>query len=309
MAAPKQKPRGSEILVGTSSWTDPTLLSSGWYPASVKTAEERLAFYASQFALVEVDSSYYALPSERNAVLWVERTPAHFTFDIKAFALMTQHPAQVKALPKDLRDAVPEGKRSVYPKDLPASVVDDIWEMFRTALMPLHSAGKLGAILFQFPEWFVPSRANKDYVASLPSRLPDYQLMVEFRRRTWMDPASDAERTLGFLSEHGLAYVCLDMPQGFTSSMPPVTAATTSRLAVVRFHGRNKETWKKPGLSAAERFDYLYTSEQLSEWVPRIESLAGEARQLHVLFNNCYADKGVQNAKQMAALLGRGYGE
>jgi uncharacterized protein YecE (DUF72 family) len=309
LAAPKPKPRESEILVGTSSWTDPTLLKSGWYPAAVKTAEERLGFYADRFPLVEVDSSYYALPSESNAVLWVERTPASFTFDVKAFALMTQHPAKVAALPKDLRDAAPEGKRTVYVKDLPASVLDEIWEMFRSALMPLHSAGKLGAILFQFPEWFVPSRANKDYVASLASRLPDYQLMVEFRRKTWLDPSSAAERTLSFLSEHGLAYVCLDMPQGFTSSMPPVTAATTSSLAVVRFHGRNRESWKKPGLSAAERFDYLYDEKELREWVPRIEQLAGEARQLHVLFNNCYADKGVRNAKQMAALLGRGYGE
>lgn len=309
MAEPKQKSPASEVLVGTSSWTDPTLLQSGWYPSDVKTAEARLAFYADRFPLVEVDSSYYALPSEKNAALWVERTPASFTFDIKAFALMTQHPAKVAALPKDLRDAAPEGKRTVYVKDLPGSVLEEIWEMFRTALMPLHSAGKLGAILFQFPEWFVPSRANKDTVASLSSRLPDYQLMVEFRRKTWMDPASSADRTLAFLSEHGLAYVCLDMPQGFTSSMPPVAAATTDRLAVVRFHGRNRETWKKPGLSAAERFDYLYTEKQLREWVPRIESLAGEARQLHVLFNNCYADKGVRNAKQMAALLGRGYGE
>lgn len=297
------------MLVGTSSWTDPTLLASGWYPSEVKTPEQRLAHYADRFPLVEVDSSYYALPSERNAALWVERTPPHFTFDVKAFALMTQHPAQVKALPKDLRDAAPEGKRSVYVKDLPASVLDEVWEMFRSALMPLHSAGKLGAILFQFPEWFVPSRANKEYVASCVARLPDYRVMVEFRRKTWMDPPEAAERTLAFLAEHGIAYVCLDMPQGFTSSLPPVTAATSTELAVLRFHGRNRDTWKKPGLSAAERFDYLYTEKQLREWVPRVEELAGRARQVHVLFNNCYADKGVRNAAQMARLLGRGFGE
>src|SRR5205823_4909325 len=111
-----------EILVGTSSWTDKTLLATDWYPKDAKTAEGRLAYYASQFPLVEVDSSYYALPSEKNAALWVERTPSHFTFNVKAFSLMTQHPAQVRALPKDLRDAAGD-KRTVYPRDLDPAVI------------------------------------------------------------------------------------------------------------------------------------------------------------------------------------------
>src|SRR5512135_594372 len=167
--------RTPQLLVGTSSWTDKTLLASGWYPKDAKTAEARLAFYASQFPIVEVDSSYYALPSEKNAGLWVERTPSHFTFNVKAFSLMTQHPAQVRALPTQMRDAAGE-KRSVYPRDLAPSVIDDVFEMFRSALMPLHSAGKLGAVLFQFPEWFTPAPKNKDYVLECASRLPDYRI-------------------------------------------------------------------------------------------------------------------------------------
>jgi uncharacterized protein YecE (DUF72 family) len=291
-----------EILVGTSSWTDPTLLDSGWYPPDAKTAEKRLAFYASQFPLVEVDSTYYGLPSERNSVLWVERTPKRFTFNVKAFSLLTQHPTRVASLPKDLREAAGD-KRSVYQKDIPASVVDEVFTMFARALMPLHSAGKLGCVLFQFPEWFTPSRANKAYVEACASRLPDYRLAIEFRRGTWMDPPERAERTLAWLQDLNLPYVCLDMPQGFASSVPPVVASTAKDLAVVRFHGHNKQNWKKKGISVAERFDYAYTQQELLPWVPKIAALHEQARDVHVLFNNCYRDKGVRNAAQLAAML------
>ena len=291
-----------EILVGTSSWTDKTLLASGWYPKDAKTAEARLGYYASQFPLVEVDSSYYAPPSEKNAALWVERTPAHFTFNVKAFSLMTQHPAQVRALPKDLRDAAGE-KRTVYTRDLDPAVIDQVFEMFRGALMPLHSAGKLGTILFQFPEWFTPAPQNKDYILEAAAKLPDYHIAVEFRRRTWMDTEEHQRWTLDWLSENDLTYVGVDMPQGFPSSIPPVVASTSKELAVARFHGHNDENWKKKGISVAERFDYLYSKKELKEWAPRLFELAGEAKRTHVLFNNCYQDKGVRNAADMASLL------
>lgn len=294
--------RRGAFLVGTSSWTDKTLLAAGWYPPDAKTAEARLAFYASQFPLVEVDATYYALPSERNAVLWVERTPADFTFNVKAFSLLTQHPAKVAALPKDLRAHL-EDKRSVYQKDLPGGMLDEIFEVFRAALMPLHSAGKLGFVLFQFPEWFTPSTDNKAYLEWCLTRLPDYRVAVEFRLRSWMDPPDRAARTLSWLSELNVPYVCLDMPQGFRSSMPPVVAATADDLAVVRFHGRNADTWKKKGISVAERFDYLYEESELREWQPRLFDLAAQAKRTHVLFNNCYRDNGVRNAAQMASLL------
>jgi uncharacterized protein YecE (DUF72 family) len=292
----------SEILIGTASWTDKTLLAAGWYPKEAKTPEKRLAFYAENFPVVEVDSTYYAPPSERNAALWVERTPSHFTFNVKAFALMTQHPASVKSLPKDIREQVPESKTRVYPKDLAPKAIDKVFDMFASALMPLHSAGKLGYILFQFPEWFVPGDENRDYIVQCAKRLPDFRVAVEFRRGTWMTEKS-APRTLAFLSEHNIPYVCVDMPQGFDSSVPPVVAATADDLAVVRFHGHNEENWKKKGISTAERFDYLYAPKELKEWAPRLEELAGEAKRLHVMFNNCYGDKAVRNAKQMADLL------
>jgi uncharacterized protein YecE (DUF72 family) len=292
----------SEILIGTASWTDKTLLASGWYPKDAKTPEGRLAFYASNFPAVEVDATYYALPSEKNAALWVERTPSHFTFNVKAFSLMTQHPAMVKSLPTDLRELAPESKTRVYPKDLPKKAIDTIFEKFASALMPLHSAGKLGYVLFQFPEWFVPGDDNRDYIAHAAERLPDFRVAVEFRRGTWMTEKS-APRTLGFLSEHNLPYVCVDMPQGFDSSVPPVVAATADDLGVVRFHGHNDANWKKRGVTTAERFDYLYSPKELEAWAPKLAELAGETRRLHVMFNNCFGDKAVRNAKQMASLI------
>jgi uncharacterized protein YecE (DUF72 family) len=292
-----------EILIGTASWTDKTLLASDWYPKDSKTPAKRLAFYASQFPVVEVDATYYAPPSEKNAALWAERTPAHFTFNVKAFSLMTQHPAAVRSLPKDLREEAPASKTRVYPKDLPPKAIDKIFEMFASALMPLHSAGKLGYILFQFPEWFVPGDESRAYIARCAERLPDFRVAVEFRRGTWMTEKS-APRTLAFLTEHNLPYVCVDMPQGFDSSVPPVLSATADDLAVVRFHGHNDENWKKKGLSTAERFDYSYSPKELKAWAPKLEELAGETKRLHVMFNNCYGDKAVRNAKQMADLIG-----
>lgn len=291
-----------DILVGTSSWTDRTLIDSGWYPPEAKSAEARLAHYAAQFPLVEVDATYYAPPSERNAVLWAERTPAHFTFNVKAFSLMTGHPTKVDALPKHLRAAAGD-RSSVYARDLPREVIDEVFDMFRSALMPLHSAGKLGCILFQFPEWFLPSEESKDEILRCGARLPDYRIAVEFRQRAWMDTPARAERTLGWLTEHDLPYVCVDMPQGFASSVPDIAAATSKDLAIVRFHGRNTGTWKARGISVAERFNYLYSVAELAEWRPRLFELATRARRTHVLFNNCYRDNGVRNAAQMASLL------
>lgn len=291
-----------EVLIGTSSWTDPTLLESGWYPAGASTAEARLAYYASQFSLVEVDSTYYGLPSERNSVLWAQRTPSEFTFDVKAFSMLTQHPTPVTSLPKSLRAAAGSAAKLAH-RDTPPQLLDEVFEMFRSALMPLHSAGKLGFVLFQFPEWFLSGDENRAYIESCAARLPDYRLAIEFRRRDWMQSSEQIAQTARWLAGAGLAYVNVDMPQGFASSMPPLTLATTDDIAVVRFHGRNVETWKKRGITAAERFSYLYSEKELQECAPRVREISERARRTHVLFNNCFRDYGVRNAAQMSLLL------
>lgn len=294
-----------EILIGTCSWTDPTLIKSGtFYPAWASTAEARLQFYASQFRLVEVDSCYYALPNERNARLWVERTPDGFLFDIKAFRAFTQHPTPLDALPADLKIALPaplREKRSLYQKDLPQEIHSELWQRFETALIPLDSAGKLGTILFQFPPWFCPGSRQLDYILDCRSRLPQYRMAVEFRHGSWMS-GRNAGQTMTFLRDNDIPFVCVDEPQGFSTSLPPV-AESTADIALVRFHGRNRDTWEKKGIKVVERFDYLYAGQELAEWAPRIRHLAETAKQVHVLFNTNYGDQGVVNARRMGDLL------
>ncbi|MBA2576739.1 MAG: DUF72 domain-containing protein [Euzebyaceae bacterium] len=296
------------IRVGTASWTDPTLLKDAdFYPKKSMTAEQRLRHYASIYTMVEVDATYYFPPTAELAGMWVRRTPTDFRMDVKAYALFTHHAATAKSVWPDVAADLPDehrGKRSVYLTHLPPASVDRAWEHFRQALMPLHSAGKLGAVFFQFPPWFRPRRDNRDYLRELPGRLPDYQVAVEFRHGSWLADDTRA-RTIDLLESAGLAYVCVDEPQGFSSSVPPVLAATAD-LAVVRFHGHNADTWEAKGITAAERFRYSYDGEELAGWAPKIERLAGEARETHVVFNNCYRDYGVANARQLGELLGEG---
>jgi uncharacterized protein YecE (DUF72 family) len=294
-----------DILVGTCSWTDPTLIESGrFYPSWARSAEARLQYYASQFPIVEVDSSYYALPNEKTSGLWVERTGEKFLFDIKAFRLFTQHPTPQQALPRDIRQALPselKEKANLYLRDLPEELSGELWKRFERALLPLDSAGKLGVVLFQFPPWFYPGNEQREYILKCKEKLPQYRVAVEFRHSSWLNE-KNIERALTFLRDNNLPYVCVDEPQGFKSSMPAVAEAT-SDIGLIRFHGRNREMWEKKGVSTAERFNYLYTEDELREWVPRIGDLAAKTRQLHVLFNNCYADRAVRNAGQMKLLL------
>ncbi len=297
-----------KIRVGTCSWTDPTLISCGrFYPDSARSAEARLQYYASQFNIVEVDSSYYSLPGERNSYLWAERTPADFLFDIKAFRLFTQHPTPPKSLPKNIREQLdPElqQKGNLYYRDLPADLVDELWQRFESSLLPLDSAGKLGAVLFQFPPWFYPGSRQVDYITMCNERLPQYRIAVEFRNNVWLNE-NNWEETIGFLRRNDLPLVCVDEPQGFKSSVPPV-AEVTSDIGLARFHGRNTETWEKKGIGPAERFNYLYSEEELKPWAEKIGELASQTREMHVLFNNCHEDKGVVNARQISSLLGSG---
>jgi len=294
-----------DILVGICSWTDPTLIKSGrFYPSWAKSAEDRLKFYASQFRIVEVDSTYYSMPAELTARLWVERTEKDFVFDVKAFRLFTQHPTQAKALPKDIRDALPsetKQKENLYQRDVPAQLTDELWHRFEQALLPLDSAMKLGVVLFQFPPWFYPGSEQMDYILSCKEKLPQYRIAVEFRHNSWLNE-KNLERTMEFLRNNNLPFVCVDEPQGFKSSVPPVVEAT-SDIAIIRFHGRNNATWEKKGIAVQERFNYLYSDDELKEWVPKVRELADKTRQLHALFNNNYEDKAVRNASQMRLML------
>ncbi|MFN2483894.1 MAG: DUF72 domain-containing protein [Candidatus Limnocylindria bacterium] len=305
-ATPIELPDAGPVRIGTASWTDPTMTAPGvFYPVDATTAEARLQYYASQFPLVEVDSTYYALPARRTAELWHERTPPHFTFDVKAHALMTGQPSEVARLPKALREELPaevQDKKRVYGEDLPDEIYDAMWDEFRDALMPLHSAGKLGSILLQYPRWFFPSSESRDAILDAQQRLADMRFAVEFRNGSWFNDRN-VERTMHFLEEHQIALVMVDGPQGMRSSIPPISAVTASELAVIRFHGRRAETWEARNIPVVERFRYLYDREELGEWIPRIRDAARQARETHILMNNCYANYGATNAREIAAML------
>ena len=225
--------------------------------------------------------------------------------NFKAFATLTTHHTDPKRLPKDIREALPKdarAKKRVYPKDFPKDARDELFARFWVGLEPLRKAGKLGAILLQYPDWFVISKEDKAEIARARELLPDDRLAIEFRNATWMSERNRAE-TLRFLAENDLSYVSVDEPQGFPSSIPPIAAVTDDDLAIVRFHGRNAENWKKPGLTAAERFDYSYSKKELEGWLPKIRELSEEAHEVQLLMNNCYGDKAVNNAAQLAAML------
>lgn len=294
------------VLIGTASWTDKTLIEAGtFYPKEARTAEARLRFYSQQFPIVEVDSTYYFPPTERNAALWAERTPRDFTFHVKAYSLLTLHPTRPNSIDKDLFSAIPEeerDKRFLYAGKLPIDVVEEMWKRFASALMPLHSSGKLGIVHFQFPQWFLPSNESRDYILSCRDHLPDYRIAVEFRNSSWLSERN-RERTFDSLSKHQIPFTCVDMPQGFPSSMPPIAASTAKDLAYVRFHGRNTEEWARQHATATPRFAYLYPEKELKEWVPKLQDLAQQTKEVHVLMNNCYRDYAVVGARQLAALL------
>jgi uncharacterized protein YecE (DUF72 family) len=297
---------GRRVRVGISAWTEPTLVKPGvFYPAGVTSAEGRLRYYASRFSLAEVDSTYYALPARQMAELWVERTPDDFVFDVKAHALMTDHPTETKRLPKAIRDALPaeQGRKArLYAKDLPSEIMDEVWRVFRDALEPLRASGKLGAVLFQFPRWFLPSRANADALVAARERLDGLPMAVEFRHRSWLTGRM-AERTPDFLSEHDIPMVIVDAPPGMQSSVPATPIATSSKLAVVRLHGRREDTWEERNEIVSERFRYLYDEGELAEWVDPVLDVAAQASETHVIFNNCYGNYAPVNAIEFSALL------
>ncbi|WP_433548864.1 DUF72 domain-containing protein [Streptomyces sp. CA-294286] len=283
--------------MGTCSWTDPALVSSGWYPPGARGAEGRLRHYATRFPVVEADSTFYALPSERVTKLWAQRTPDGFLFDVKAHALLTGHSAATSALPPHLRYAA-DGRNRIRPRDLTPDLLDEVWRLFHEGVAPLRETGRLGSVLFQFSPWFRPEARSLAYLAEC-GRRAEVPISVEFRHPGWLAPGRLPE-TLAFLREHGMPLVAVDTAQDLPRSMPPVAEATSEDLAVVRFHGRSPQ-WGTG--SKEDSYRHRYTREELLPWVPRIRALAARAARVHVLFNNCCAEASVLAAGTMAGLL------
>lgn len=264
-----------------------------------------MRFYASQFPIVEVDSSYYAMPSGSNSVLWVERTPTDFVFNIKAFRLFTGHQTARDMFPKDMQAALPQnGKKNLYYKDVPDDIRVELWRRYLEAIQPLRAAGKLGAVHFQFAPWVTSAPKDMEHVAHCADVMAGYTVAVEFRNKSWFDE-KHAGSTLAFERERGLVNVIVDEPQGSANSIPSVCEVTNDQLALVRLHGRNHETWNIRDASAAsDRFNYDYSDDELAELADQINRIAALAARTHVVLNNNFEDQGQRNAKTLTGLLG-----
>ena len=273
----------ADIRIGTCSWADDAL-SKYFYPPGTPPAE-RLAYYAEHFDTVEVDSTYYRLPAEQMVERWAERTPQGFVMHVKAFGLMTRHPVKLEQLPTDLRDDAPTDDKGRVDRP-PREFRGEVFRRFLAALEPLRAESKLGGILFQLPSYVVRKPASLDYLRWAREQLDGDEMLVEFRHSSWLE--EDArDDTLRFLEDLGSTHVIVDAPriEGAKNVVPTVLALTSPTL-YVRFHGRNASTWNKRGGSAAERFDYLYSDDELREWVSPLRELAERAEQAYAFFNN-----------------------
>jgi len=265
-----------KILVGTASWTDHV----PFFPAGVR-GTERLTWYAQRFPYVEIDSSFYHVPKAKTTAGWAETTPAAFVMGIKAHKSMTLH---------ERTDGVP----------VPAS--DTLLGWFEEAVAPLRDRGKLGAILYQWPPWFKPSPASFEELVKARERHPQDQVAIEFRNRAWAEPETWA-RVTDLLSEARLTYCCVDEPQHGSGTMPPLVATTTPGLAMLRLHGRNKETWYRRVEKTGHRFDYVYSPSELDEIAATVHVLAEAADAVHVAVNTNNGAQGPVNALALAEVL------
>jgi uncharacterized protein YecE (DUF72 family) len=262
-----------QIRVGTAAWSD----HPDFYPRGLKPGD-RITWYARHFPVVEVNSSYYHIMPQHNYELWVNKTPDAFVFNVKAFGVLTGHRRDEEATP-------------------------EVFDAFRASYQPLREAGKLGAVLFQFPPWFDANDANKQQIAYCVEHMAEDPILVEFRNRTWLTP-EQRDDTLDFLRTLGLAYVTVDEPQVGSGSAPRVPAVTNARLAYLRMHGRNTATWYKKVETTGERFNYLYDQSEIDDLASVARQLATQAESVHVIFNNNMNNYGIINARMMIDTLG-----
>ena len=278
------------IRVGTASWTD----HEPFYPPEYNKASmksRRIEYYAQYFSLVEVDSTFYHLQPARNFQMWADRTPDDFVFDVKAYGELTWHH----------RD---DAGQMIAPHA-------DTFAAFSTMVEPMRAAGKLGALLFQFPPWFTFDEDRLGYFATMREMLPNDTIAVEFRHRSWVE-GGNADETRAALSDNQLAFCAVDEPQVGSGSVPPVVMLTSPEFSMVRFHGRNRKMWYGKNLqSSRDRFDYLYSRAELMPWAERIERIAERLGrgQVHVVANNNASNYGIVNALDLQGLLGQPVGK
>jgi uncharacterized protein YecE (DUF72 family) len=290
------------IRIGTASWADKSLIDTGrFYPPEVTTAQSRLRYFATQFPLLEVDSTYYAVPSVDATGLWAQRTPDGFVMNVKAFRLFTGHQTSPAVLPSDLRDALPSDlklKSVIYYSDVPGELASELWARFRGALQPLREAGRLGLVHFQFPPWLVRNRAGHGHVAHCVERMAGHTLSVEFRSDKWFE-GPHAAGTIAFQRELGVVHTIVDEPTGLSNTVPAIWETTHDDYALVRMHGRNAAAWNDRSGHSGGRFNYDYDDAELEGLGHQIELLDRPGLDIHVVLNNNKEDQAQRNGRTL----------
>lgn len=298
-AAPPVEIDGSWFRCGASSWADQGLVRHGdFYPRKTMTASERLAYYCTRLPVAEIATTYRFPPTPDLARQWVARTPAGFCFDVRCWSLLTEAPTLPDSLWEDLQDEVqPETRhrRRLYSSHLSGDGLDECWRRFEHALRPLHTAGRLGVVILQYPSWFTPKAETRSALVAARQRLADYNVAVDFRSSKWTSGAV-CEDTLEWLEAHDIGFVCTDGPSSGPRAMPSVLAAT-SDIAVVRFVGRraiDEDPWPWP---------YRYSDAELAQAALRVRQLAPCTSEVHLIMENCWQGDAVDNALTMTSLL------
>src|SRR5262245_23371487 len=292
--------RTHRIRVGTASWTDPGFIAD-WYPKKLP-AGDRLAWYAQRFNLVEVNSSFYAVPRSTLVARWCERTPDDFVFDIKLHRLLSRHSTQTKMLPTGLRKLAGGGDKAVLTRKLETG----LGKVFLEALEPMLDAGRLGALLLQLAPSFSQRQHSLSELDHLIERLDGQKVAVELRNRNWVDE-EQREKTIAYFQSQRVAMVVVDGPPGdHFMIMPSFDVVTSRRLAYLRAHGRNTRGYVS-GRTVADRFDHDYSDKEVKEIADRALGLSDIAIDTHIVFNNNksnYAPKAAERFQRIVAPQG-----
>ncbi len=266
---------GKRIRIGTSGFQ-----FDDWkgtiYPPNISN-QDMLSYYEKElgFDTVEVNFTYYRLPSSRALEGMMRKTSDDFEFVVRSHKEMTH-----EIWEDDQRKSLKEN--------------EEIFIRFKEGVKPLKEAGRLGCILIQFPSFFWPKRENFDYILTCKERLKEIPLVVEFRNRNWVN-----ERTFSFLKAQNLGFCVVDEPK--LPRLMPFTPKVTSDVGYMRFHGRNVNWFKA---SREERYNYLYTPNQLESFLPSIRNIVQSSEKAFIFFNNCHAGHAVKNSLYLKRLMG-----
>jgi uncharacterized protein YecE (DUF72 family) len=295
------KPPCGRILVGTASWSDPGFVEH-WYPKGMR-AHERLGWYAQQFEMVEVNSTFYAVPDLRMVERWCATTPDQFTFDVKLHQLLSRHSTAAKLLPPELQRRAEidmKGKVKLTPE-----IEEAVARAFLHSIAFLRTKGKLGALLLQLSPSFSPKKHRLEELDQLLDATREYQIAVELRNRNWAI-GDQLTSTIDFLTRHKATFVNVDAPRAehFTVMPSDVNEITNHDVAYLRLHGRDARAYLT-GKTVAARFNYDYNDSEIAEIAERSEGLARKAREVHVVFNNNALDYAPRAAAHLRKALGQ----